>query len=203
MDTILKNAVLSIQIGVEDYQSEDPRRVLSAVRNISAGVLLLFKEKLRSMSPDGTDEVLIKRKVTPHLSANGVIFVGSGKNTVDVQQIRERFKTLGIEVDWRRVDKITRVRNDIEHYCTAESRGRLKELIADSFVVIRDFLVSQLDAKPGDMLGAETWSVFLEVADVYSAELDECREQMSAVEWKTETLAERAQTNRCCHEHAI
>ena len=26
MDTILNNAVASIQIGVEDYQSDDPRR---------------------------------------------------------------------------------------------------------------------------------------------------------------------------------
>jgi hypothetical protein len=62
MKTILENAVSSIQIGIEDYQSNDPRRVLSVVRNLSAGVLLLFKEKLRQLSPDGSDEVLIKQR---------------------------------------------------------------------------------------------------------------------------------------------
>jgi hypothetical protein len=197
MDTILKNAVLSIQIGVEDHQSDDPRRILSAVRNISAGVLLLFKEKLRRMSPDGTDEVLIKQKISPHLSADGVVFVGSGKKTVDFPRIKERFKALDIEVDSGRVEKILQVRNDVEHYCTTESRGRLKELIADSFVVIGDFLVFELDAEPANLLGAETWGVFLEVADVYRAEIEECREQMSQVDWKTGALAAAIEKLRC------
>ncbi|HDS1209226.1 hypothetical protein KE622_08000 [Shewanella algae] len=49
--SLLNNAVESIQIGVEDFESSDARRVLSAVRNISAGILLLYKEKLRRMSP--------------------------------------------------------------------------------------------------------------------------------------------------------
>lgn len=63
MDTILANAVASVQIGVEDYLSDDPRRVLSAVRNLSAGILLLFKERLRELSPTNSDEVLIKQQI--------------------------------------------------------------------------------------------------------------------------------------------
>lgn len=46
MDTILTNAIQSIQIGVEDYRSDDRRRLLSAIRNVQAGILLLCKEKL-------------------------------------------------------------------------------------------------------------------------------------------------------------
>jgi hypothetical protein len=49
MDTILENAVQSIQIGVEDYESDDPRRMLSAIRNVTAGILLLFKEKIKGI----------------------------------------------------------------------------------------------------------------------------------------------------------
>ena len=80
MDTILNNAVQSIQIGVEDYKSSDPRRVLSATRNITAGVLLLFKEKLRQLSPPDSDEVLIKQRIQPEFDANGgVVFIGDGK----------------------------------------------------------------------------------------------------------------------------
>lgn len=40
--SILKNAIDSIQVGVEDFQSDDDRRCVSAVRNIGAGILLLY-----------------------------------------------------------------------------------------------------------------------------------------------------------------
>ena len=45
--TLFTNAIETIQIGVEDLLRNDERRVLSAVRNVHAGVLLLCKEKLR------------------------------------------------------------------------------------------------------------------------------------------------------------
>ena len=44
MDSLLTNAVQSIQIGIEDFSSTDPRRILSTVRNLYAGILLLLKE---------------------------------------------------------------------------------------------------------------------------------------------------------------
>lgn len=37
MSELFENAVVSIQLGVEDYQSNDPRRAISAVRNFYAG----------------------------------------------------------------------------------------------------------------------------------------------------------------------
>jgi hypothetical protein len=37
---LLTNAVASINVGVEDYKTGVPERLLSAVRNIHAGVLL-------------------------------------------------------------------------------------------------------------------------------------------------------------------
>ena len=40
--SLLQNAIDSIQVGVEDYLMEDDRRYLSAVRNICAGILLLY-----------------------------------------------------------------------------------------------------------------------------------------------------------------
>lgn len=49
--SIIQNAIDSIQIGVEDFQSDDDRRSVSAVRNIAAGILLLYKEKLCQLSP--------------------------------------------------------------------------------------------------------------------------------------------------------
>lgn len=48
--SLLKNSVESIQVGVEDFDSDDARRSVSAMRNIAAGLLLLFKIKLCMLS---------------------------------------------------------------------------------------------------------------------------------------------------------
>ena len=61
--SILNNAVESIQVGVEDYLMDDSRRYLSAVRNICAGILLLYKEKLCRLSPSNNGEILIKKDI--------------------------------------------------------------------------------------------------------------------------------------------
>lgn len=119
--------------------------------------MLLFKEKLRELSPDDSDEVLIKQRIQPELNTAGsVVFKGDGKKTVDVQQIEDRFNSLGIEIDWKRFKKIIAIRNDIEHYCTTESSDRIKELIADSFIVIRNFVSGPLGQEPAELLGEET-----------------------------------------------
>lgn len=198
MNTILENAVQSVQIGVEDYLSDDPRRALSAVRNISAGILLLFKEKLRVLSPPASDEVLIKQVVQPQIDSSGqVIFCGSGKKTVDVFQIQERFKSLGVIADWKRFDGVIKIRNDIEHYCTAETTARLKELIADAFLVMREFITSELHYEPIDLLGEVTWKTLLDVATVYNKELEECEQAKSLINWSGEGIERVAAHLRC------
>src|SRR5688500_16658458 len=114
---LLKNAVESIQVGIEDYDAGTPARLRSCVRSIHAGTLLLFKERLRQVSPPNSNELLIKAKFKPVIGNDGRVHViGDGRRTVDVQQIKERFESLGIAADWHRVDKITQTRNDIEHY---------------------------------------------------------------------------------------
>ena len=63
--SIYKNAIDSILMGLDDYKvalGGDERRYISSTRNLFAGILLLFKEKLSQLSPDGTDEILIKKK---------------------------------------------------------------------------------------------------------------------------------------------
>jgi hypothetical protein len=46
MNSLFDNAIQSIQIGIEDYEANEPKRALSAVRNFYAGTLLLAKEVL-------------------------------------------------------------------------------------------------------------------------------------------------------------
>jgi hypothetical protein len=200
MHTILENAVQSLQIGVEDYQSADQRRVLSAVRNITAGVLLLFKEKLRRLSPAGSEDVLIKQKSRMFKAADGTIqVVGVGVKTVDVAQIRDRFADLRVDVDWQMVNAIVDVRNEVEHHQTSISSARLKELLYDSFVVISRFIATQLDAEPVTLLGEATWDVLLQQAQVYKSLLDDCSLQLKRITWPTAVHDRLAPYLRCDH----
>ena len=113
---LLTNAVESIQVGVEDYRTGTRPRLLSAVRNIHAGILLLYKEALRRESPHDSNDVLLMARISPSRDANGKLtFVGDGKKTVDVQQIKQRFDALGIGTDWKRFDGVNSVRTDVEH----------------------------------------------------------------------------------------
>ena len=202
MDTILKNAIASIQIGVEDYLASDgdERRCLSAVRNLAAGMLLLFKEKLRRLSPPDSDEVLIKKTLAPVIDALGTLtFVGQGKKTVDVQEIRDRFKSLGVGADFARLESVIRLRNDIEHYQTAATAQGMRELLAKSFVVVRDFIAAELHEEPAELLGEETWKTLLEESEVYDREVAACRAAMEAVDWRSQATAGVSGRMRCAH----
>lgn len=200
MDTILKNAIASIQLGVEDFKSGDARRSLSAVRNLTAGILLLFKEKLRRLSPAGSDEVLIKKNIRPTPSANGgMTFQGDGKKTVDVQDIKGRFQSLGVEADFGRVDEVIRLRNDIEHYRTGATAETIRVALAKSFVVIRDFIAAELNEDPAELLGEPTWGTLLEENDVYERELAACRAALDEVDWDSVALQQIAHHIRCQH----
>jgi hypothetical protein len=196
--SILINAIESIQIGVEDYQSADDRRHLSSVRNISAGVLLLFKEKLRRLSPTGTPELLIKQNLLPHRAADGTItFTSTGRKTVDVQQIKERFRHLGVGVDWKLFDSMNEIRNEVEHYYTAKSKDATREVLAKSFVLVRDFVVKELHEEPLDLLGPECWDALLQVAEVFMREDEECRKTLAAIDWTYDTLRQCMQFAHC------
>lgn len=173
--SIIKNAVDSIAIGLEDFESPDPRRVISCTRNIFAGILLLFKHKLTLLSSPESDEALIKQRVLPVLDGNGEVqWKGKGKKTVDVQNIRERFESLHIDVDWSRIDKINNFRNDIEHYYTALKHDAIRSLVSDSFLVINDFIRKHLNQDPKSLLGDKAWAVLIEVNEVYEKEKAEC-----------------------------
>lgn len=196
--SILQNALDSIVIGVEDYQMDDERRLLSATRNIFAGILLLFKHKLSEMSPVGSDEVLIKQKVLPIAHPiQGIIWEGQGKKTVDVAQIKERCSSLGINIDWLRIEKINKYRNNIEHYYSTESSDAVKALISDCFIIIRDFISAYLEEDPKDLLGAETWNILVSINEVYMAEKKECNEKLASLHWHNNEAFEAVTAYQC------
>jgi|LSQX01.2.fsa_nt_gb hypothetical protein len=170
-NTILSNAITSISIGVEDFKQGSNARKLSALRNIFSGILLLYKEKLRCLSPPGSDEVLVKAAIAIRFDKNGcLIFEGSGKKTVDVAEIERRFNSLGIKTDWVRLRKIQRIRNTLEHYQLDGDVNVLVESINDCFILIRDFLYSELSIDPLVVFDSDIWQEFLENEEVFERE---------------------------------
>jgi hypothetical protein len=148
---LFENAIESIQIGVEDLLKNDDRRVLSAVRNVHAGVLLLCKEKLRRLSP--TDELLLAQRFEPRRDKSGhITVVGVGRNTASVEDIKRRFTDFGITFEWKRFEAIADIRHHIEHAFLQGSRDRAKEAVADAFVLVRHLLVDALREDPFKIL---------------------------------------------------
>jgi hypothetical protein len=196
---LLDNAIISIRIGVEDFETGKEERIISAVRNLYAGLLLLFKEKLLRLSPADTDEALVKARIVPKKAKDGsVVFVGSGKNTVDVQQIKDRFKQLDVSNgDWKRFDRITELRNNIEHYYTTLTYRTAQEIISNSFIIIRDFVRKELDEEPLDLLGKDCWNTMLQQSDVFESEKEDCLSILRELAWDSPILEELIEELRC------
>ncbi|HAU1272981.1 TPA: hypothetical protein F8S01_15980, partial [Legionella pneumophila] len=98
---LFENAIAAIQVGIEDFNSEDERRALSSVRNIFSGLVLLYKSKLWEISPKNDEYLLIKNDLVYQIQ-DGRVLVSSKKpkdkpgKTVNIHQIQERFNSLSI-----------------------------------------------------------------------------------------------------------
>ncbi|MDD5320782.1 MAG: hypothetical protein PHD43_09265 [Methylococcales bacterium] len=197
--SILKNAVDSIALGLEDYETSesDERRIISCARNIYAGILLLFKHKLSSLSDPNTDEALIKERVNPKIVDNKILWVGKGKKTFDYQNIKDRFESLGIKVDWKRIDKINDYRNKVEHYFDTLEHEAIQGLISNSFIIIRDFISEQLKEDPKELLGSDSWSTLVEVHEVHEKEKEDCVNSMETLTFYTEKILDAFVSYSC------
>lgn len=198
--SMMKNAVDSIWIGMEDFHDDDPRRAVSAIRNFYAGILLLFKCKLQELSPEGSEEVLLKKNILPVIDTETgkTTWVGTGNNTVEVKDIRERLKSLGVEgIEWRRLESLQRIRNNIEHYYSKDPVDQMKEAIASALHLITQFCRPHLGKDPVQVLGQECWDLLLGVASLYEAELKASKESLESVDWPYEEVADAIDFMRC------
>lgn len=195
--SLLKNAIESIQVGVEDFEEGSRERITSAVRNIHAGILLLYKEALRRLSSQNSNDVLIKNKIVPTLENEQLKFIGVGNKTVNVSQIKNRFKRLGIRTDWKKFEFISKIRNDIEHYYTEDDHKIIQQLIAKSFTIISTFIETELKENPFDLLGFRTWTTMLEVSEVYEKQRRKCLKKVDEINWVSTTLEDGVREITC------
>lgn len=184
---LFENAIAAILIGIEDFESDDERRALSSVRNIFSGLVLLYKSKLWELSPQHDEYLLIKNDLVYQIQDDRV-FVSSKtpkerpKKTVDLHQIKERFKSLGIKVDWVLFDKLKNERNNIEHFYSSRDNFLLRKTINDAFSLISDFIGRHLELDVKETLGQEFWQVLIKNQGVYNAEKEKCHKSLESIE---------------------
>ncbi|MGB3877365.1 MAG: hypothetical protein WA980_16065 [Shinella zoogloeoides] len=202
MSKLFENAIISIQLGVEDHQSNDPKRAISAVRNFYAGVLLLAKETLVRAVPEADVDDLIAARYKPIPDGQGgVDYVPDGGTTIDFVTIGRRFKDFGLAIDQKALDELNRIRNDVEHLFTQKPREAVREAIANAFPVVVQ-LFGHIDEAPGEHLG-DAWPLMLEAKSLYDSELKSCRDSFANVNWFSETIANAGLTCPDCESKLI
>lgn len=199
---IYRNALGALQAGVEDFNDGSPRRLASAVRNLTAGILLLCKERLRQLSP--SDEILIWKQITPSLDKSGsVVFAPAGKATVDVGEIIARFKSCKIDVDADLLQRITKVRNAVEHHYVDDA-DQIRGAFADGMLFLSQFMPAQLGADPQDEIDEESWASLVEQKEIEDRLRAECRASYADLQW-TAVMKEMLEREGCpeCDSHLI
>jgi DNA-directed RNA polymerase subunit M/transcription elongation factor TFIIS len=174
--SIKQNAIDSIALGLEDYESSDEKRIISCTRNIYAGILLLFKHKISMID----EELLWDKK--------------NIKRTIDYWQIKDIFESHSIwdknDQRLKRVDKINDYRNKIEHRFSTLKHESVKGLISNSFIVIRDFISVVLEEDPKVFLGDKSWETLVAIDEVYQKEEKECKDSINSLIFSHEEIHE-------------
>ena len=132
------------------------------------------------------------------MSANGVVTLkGIGKRTVDVQGIKDRFSSLGILFNWTDIDRVTQIRNDMEHTFYKGGEALAREAVSDAFLAIRELLATVLEEEPVGALGTACWGSLLENNKLFQQEIAACRQTIGPILWKTEGAQAASQEFAC------
>ncbi len=180
---LLQNAIDAIAIGLEDYHSSDERRLISSTRNIFAGLSLLFKHKLVELSHSAPDEF-------------------TGKQTFwdrafDIHNVSKRLRLHGIDLDWQSIERINRYRNDIKHFYTDLNPHSVQQLIAETFLIIRDFIREHLSTDPQALLGDSAWASLNTINENYQKEKAKCNDNIDRLYFYSDTVAAAFKSSNC------
>ena len=201
VNSLLENAIQSLLIGIEDYQANDPRRALSAVRNFYAGTLLLGKEVLVRRTPNADPMKVLGMRYKPKPDGNGGEKKMASRRTIDFATLGRRLRDVGVRMDQAALEKLNRVRNDIEHYFTRDSTEAVRATIAKATPIVRE-LFRHARLAPEEQLG-EAWLFLLKNREVYEQEVEECRRTFSEVRWKAAVLEGGIQCPYCEHDLVV
>lgn len=180
--SLLKNAIDSIQLGIEDYQSNDPRRALSAVRNFYSGVLLLGKQCLLAQVPDADPMEVLASRYEPVIGDDGELeIVPKSSATVDVSELKARFKQFGLQWPKGRFAELQEARKQIEHFYIETPQNVLLAIIAGCFSTVQAFF-EILGLDPAEQLG-EAWTAMLAADEFFKAVKADCDKSLEQIDW--------------------
>jgi hypothetical protein len=183
---LFQNAIASIQLGIEDYQSNDARRPISAVRNFYAGVLLLGKQCLLSAAPNADPKEVLASKFVPVPDGNGgVVHEPKGYRTIDLAELQDRFKDFDLEWPDGEIRTLQTLRNEFEHYHSAAPKDVIRQAIAACFPLIQGFFAI-LEVEPASSLG-DTWTVMLAEEAFFTKQKSEADATFEKLPWGLST----------------
>jgi hypothetical protein len=197
MRDIIENGLNSIRLGLEDFEQapRDAARLTSAVRNIYAGILILAKGKLYELSPPDSPGLLI-RVLRPQLVNHTFELVPQERRTIGYDDVKSRFTHFRLTLDWKKIERIRAVRNDLEHFYHRGAESTVQEAVADAATVIRSLLdLLQLD--PVGSLGQPSWEILLRNRELFEGELQTCRASFAAVRWTNEAARAASEHFSC------
>lgn len=182
MSEIFENAVVSITLGIEDFEDGSDTRMLSAARNYYAGLLLLAKECLIAAAPKADAMEIIGAKFKPVPDRDGgVEHAVYGYATVDLGQLQTRFKDFGLPWPDVNIKKLQQFRNNLEHYHLEAPASALSEAIASSFPMIVDFFAI-LREDPQEYL-SDVWDTIIAERATFEKVRQACLESWEPVDW--------------------
>ena len=181
---LFQNAIDSVELGLEDFRlaKSDPRRYVSATRNVFAGMLLLFKSWLAEESAERNYDLLrAETKEVKKLSPEDWSDISEAK-TAGFGEIKDR---IGAKVDWVRIDKLHDYRNRIEHAFISggHKESDVVRCLAQSFLVIRDFMKKEIGEDPARRLSLDGWDTLFNEHDVHLQEESERNDAVDNLGW--------------------
>lgn len=199
MSELLDNAVASIELGVQDLGMGEPRRVLSATRNIYAGILLLCKHVLWNASPEGTEGFLIYRDLVPMRDGSNIVMVPKkGSRTIGRTEIKDRFEALGFVIDWSQINALAHMRNDIEHSFAKEPE-RMSDILGSALPIIEQLTFEHVKKEPVDTFSSETWAEMLNNRNVLKRQQTRCIESFKTINLPNNINPASAYRLRCSY----
>lgn len=160
---LIENAKGSIRIGIEDYflakekHDRDKKfRMISALRNIYAGILIMFKERLLRLSTDRCLIFLESDKKSNEAWLNKKTLNRKAK-TVYVKDIKKLFEKFHVDYEEEYLDQLNQARNELEHFSADVSDDYLEELLVKAHHIILDFINGFEDETIENWIDRDQW----------------------------------------------
>lgn len=172
---LFEHAVDSIEMGIMDYCSSacETRRLMSAVRNVDAGLELLCKTAIAS---NGFKRIIVKETVDKVV-------------TIGMKEILQEATTWNIEM--ADMLNLHHYRNDVEHLYP-ENRYVARQYLGRSFVWMFNFFKTELLRDPQREFSRGIWEFLLNEKGVADSETSQMEESFSELDLPDYEMTELA-----------